>query len=174
MKHLKLPALFLVLTGILLSGCPGSVEHIAYTPILMSRADFEETISIGSAREIEDPGKIYIKGDRLYLVDKLKGVHIINNSNPASPQKLAFINVIGCIDLEMKVDYMYVNHAEDLVTIHVKSTNNIVVTHREQHAFKELLPPDGWIPYRFTRGERVPETVIVGWEQFDKDIKTID
>ena len=52
---------------------------------------------------VSTPGKICVKGNIIFLNDLDKGVHVIDNSNPAQPRKIAFINIPGNEDIAVTV-----------------------------------------------------------------------
>ena len=55
-----------------------------------------------SPRALEQPGKMYVKGKYLYVNEIKKGIHIIDNGNPASPKFVTFINIPGNGDIAVR------------------------------------------------------------------------
>lgn len=151
---------------LLLTACIEEPEtETAYTPVLMSRADLETSIKVSAPRKIDEAGKIYRKGDLLFINEKYKGVHVYNNADPASPVALGFILIPGNVDITIKGDIIYADNAVDLVSLKYKS-EGIQVQHRERNVFPEIVAPDmGTIPDAFTAGQRPANTVIVNWEK---------
>jgi hypothetical protein len=78
----------LLLTG--LSFEPDDRDQTAYVPILMKKSDLPASVFMQEAREFENPGKIYIYGSSIYIVDLFRGIHIIDNQDPLIPTKLVF------------------------------------------------------------------------------------
>lgn len=132
----------------------------------MERAELEKSVFIRSPIEITNPGKIYYKDQVIYLNERFKGVHIIDNSNPEFPQNVGFINIPGCIDIAIKNNSLFADNAIDLVSIDLGSNvDNIKVTKRVRNVFPESTPPDlDYIPYSFNHSNRPDGTIIVGWE----------
>jgi hypothetical protein len=63
----------------------------------MTRADLEKSVFYQPVgRNLEDPGKIYYKFPYIYVNEKYKGIHLINNSDPQNPVKEGFIVAPGC------------------------------------------------------------------------------
>lgn len=140
-------------------------EEYDIAPVLMTREVLESSIRFAAPAEIENPGKIYIFGSWLFINEKYKGVHIVDNTNPASPVKKGFITIPGCIDIVVKGNILYADNAVDLVAIDFTDFNNSRVTERIVNAFPELRPPGyEYIPWKFTKEERPENTIIVGWE----------
>ncbi len=162
---MKTNLLFLGLIVLLSSYYPYEEEPFAYTPILMTRQSLENSVEMLSASTIEKPGKIYFKDNYIFINEKYKGVHIINNANPENPIKEGFIRIPGCIDMAMKGNILYADNAVDLVAIDLSDPSNIQVTSRVKNVFPELLPPGkDWLPWTFTKENRPENTIIVGWK----------
>ncbi len=139
-----------------------------YLPILMERKQLEKSVMYREPQEIVDPGKIYYKDKIIYLNEKYKGIHVIDNSNPSAPQNIGFINVPGCIDMAIKNNSLMVDNAVDLVTVNISEFPQITVVSRIQNTFPECTPPgETYIPYMFSASNRPDNTIIVGWEKQD-------
>src|SRR5215510_3672137 len=85
-----------------------------YVPIYSSSAA-AKTITAGPARATVKGGKLYTVGNLLFQVEADSGIHVINYSNPASPQKLGFIRSALCKEISVKDGYIYTNNLSDLV-----------------------------------------------------------
>jgi hypothetical protein len=141
-------------------------RHTDYSPILMTRSQLENSISFHPARDFIRPGKIYTKGQYIFINEKFKGVHVIDNINPSNPQKIGFIMVPGSIDIAVKDNSLYVDNATDLVTIDISKINEPKVTDRVVNAFPELIPPDAdVVPGNYSSADRPQNTVIISWEK---------
>lgn len=62
-----------------------------YRPIYATES--EQDVKTLPAREIENPGKIYVINDYLLVVDQLKGIHVFNNDNPENPKTLVLFRL---------------------------------------------------------------------------------
>jgi hypothetical protein len=135
-----------------------------YVPVLLKRPDLEASIKFLNARDIEKPGKIYVKDSLIFISDKYRGIHIINNADSTHPQKIGFINIPGCLDMAVKGNYLYADNAVDLVTIDISNLPAITVTDRKVEVLPEIPnPATGNIPYDYTKEQRPANTVIVNW-----------
>lgn len=80
------PLMFLILLGI--TACKdSSVEFRKYTanvPQYMTYEEMRQPIKSTAASAIETAGKIYIQGNYLFVNEKYKGIHVYDNTNPAS------------------------------------------------------------------------------------------
>jgi hypothetical protein len=167
---MKLNLLSLLLI-ILLPGSSGDdfYNPSAYFPVLMDRDDLEISVKFRETQDIVNPGKIYYKDQVIYLNEKYKGIHVINNSDPSNPQNIGFINIPGCIDIAIKNNSLLADNATDLVAIDITDLEHLKVTDRIQNVFPESTPPDlDYIPYMFTIANRPRNTVIVGWKKINQ------
>jgi hypothetical protein len=116
-----------------------------YIPVYMKRADLENSVSYqAAAREMKNPGKIYCKMPYIYVNEKYKGVHVINNTDPRHPVKEGFIVAPGCIDMAVKGNIMYLDNAVDLVAFDLATQQ---VTKRIKNVFPEPVSPEYAIFY---------------------------
>ncbi|MBN1185946.1 MAG: hypothetical protein JXB49_26935 [Bacteroidales bacterium] len=142
---------------------PEEVE-IEYEPIIMKRNDLEQSVSFQPIRDLNNPGKIYLKDNYIYINERFKGVHVIDNSDPTSPVKTGFIRIPGCQDIAIMGNYLYADNAVDLITIDISSTPSITITSRIRDVYPDLLPPDSDVmPTIFNKENRPENTIIIEW-----------
>ncbi|WP_157447355.1 hypothetical protein [Catenovulum agarivorans] len=136
-------------------------------------ANTETQIAIdqgGLVREyqgIDNPGKIYVYNQYLFVNDQLKGIHIFDNSDQTKPKYLAFVRVVGATDMEVLNGVMYVNSFTDIVAVELASPFNY-------YRSEDALPypaVSSWLPSMavFRRdGERIEideaRGMVVGYE----------
>ncbi len=137
-----------------------------YVPILIDRQEMEKAVKLGSPRPMFEPGKIYYKSPWLFIVEKYKGVHIIDNSNPSNPEKMVFLHIDGVRDVAMKGNVLYADNAVDLIAVQFNSSlTEISVSKRLQNYFPEMSPPDGWGLPHSVWAYRPKDSIIVGWKK---------
>jgi hypothetical protein len=154
--------LLLLIPLFLLTGYKASTN---YMPVFMTRTALEASVQlVDSAMPISNPGRIYRYGNWVMLVENYAGIHLIDNEDPAHPQRKGFLRVPGCLNLAVGNGFLYVDNAVDLVGIRLDLVN---MTCREMSRVKNTLPeiisPDGWIPRAFSRSERPKNTEIIQW-----------
>lgn len=165
--------LLFILIGFLTSSCwdlfnAPDIEYTAYSPILSTRAELENSILIEGPKDLKSPGKIYSKDQFLFISDRFNGVHIYDNSDPKNPVNLGFIRILGAFDIAMKNKVLYVDNAVDLVALDLSNPEQIEQTQRIKNVFPEPPPPDGLsIPNNFLPENRPENTIIVGWKLED-------
>ncbi|MBN9483181.1 MAG: hypothetical protein BGO70_00815 [Bacteroidetes bacterium 43-93] len=121
-------------------------------------------IKSSDPRTIDKGGKIYIKGDTLYQVEVGKGIHVIDVKQPANPQKLAFINVLGAQEMAIKDNVMYTNNLNDLVVLDISNVKDIKLLDRISsvfHMVDQNFPPGTGYYECVDRSKGT----VVGWEQ---------
>ena len=133
MKHWT----FLVLASLFMAACEliefntvepvGTVEGVR--PVYFSADDWDQ-ITATDPQPIENLGKIYYKDSFIYVNERNKGIHVIDNTNPAHPMPVRFINVAGSEDIAIKGNILYADNITDLVAIDISDFNNIRVTKR--------------------------------------------
>jgi hypothetical protein len=94
----------------------------------------KNAVVLKPARELKNPGKIYIKDDMILINEMGKGIHLVYNQNPADPKKVGFVKIPGNIDVAMKGDILYADNYMDLLALNTK-TGEIK---RVKNAFKNF------------------------------------
>lgn len=95
-------------------------------------------IIIEPGKELDNPGKIYIYGEYLLINEPQKGIHILDNSNPAAPKNLNFINIPGNVDLAVNSNILYADNYVDLLSFDISDIRNIKMVDREEDVFKSM------------------------------------
>lgn len=128
--------LTILLFALILFGCGYPVTYKHYTPIYMSFTELRNSVKFNFSCDLKNPGKIYIRGDYLYINEKNKGIHIIDNTNPSSPIKKGFISIPGNFDISIKGDTLYADSYTDLLALEMSSDiSGISVTKRLENVF---------------------------------------
>lgn len=139
----------------LVSSCSDK-EDVEYynlaTPVLLSLDEVRKSVEVLPPKEIHESGKIYSYEDYVFINDKNKGVHIVNNKNPKNPIKVAYIKIPGNVDISVKNDILYANSFVDLLVFDFSNIANI----KKVNIVKDIFP------YYF----QIPEGAdVVNWER---------
>ncbi|MCP4133908.1 MAG: hypothetical protein GY754_23260 [bacterium] len=119
--------------------CERTDTNKVYKPVYLSYEELRSSIRLETAGKLSDTGKIYIKDHFIYINEKNKGIHIINNENPSQPVNTGFINIPGNMDIAIRDSILYADSFIDLVAIDISNPNEISVSKRIKDAF----------PYRY-------------------------
>src|SRR6476619_5177860 len=117
-----------LLTSILFTACvkdSGMKKTTVFTPVFKTSNEVRAAIKSDHAEDISHPGKIYVLGNYIFMNEIGKGVHIIDNSNPASPVNKAFINIPGNEDIAVKGNTLYADCFTDLMVIDISDPSNV-------------------------------------------------
>lgn len=146
MKH-KIFLSFFLLGIILISGCFGTryeeYTYQIYVPVYKSLDEIRNGVEIKPAQQLRDPGKIYIYGQYLLINERGEGIHIIDNSNPSSPQFISFIAIPGNYDLAVNQSILYTDSYIDLVAFDISNPATPTIVKRVESIFPNMLDPDG-------------------------------
>ena len=119
-------------------------QYTFWEPVYQSKAEVRANIKSNSPREIERPGKIYIRGNYIFLNEIDRGIHIIDNSNSGSPRIVAFIDIPGNLDMAVKGNILYADFYTELVTIDITDPLHAVVKKFNENIFPERTWGNGF------------------------------
>lgn len=124
----SLAALILIclfpLSGCIKDKCRNTYK--IYIPVSKTLTEVRASIKAEAPRPLRNTGKLYTYGNYVLLNEPGKGIHVIDNSNPASPQNIKFINIPGTNDLAVKDGYLYADCFGDLAVIDIRNAANPV------------------------------------------------
>ncbi len=112
-----------------------------YRPIYMSFDELRSSVKSLPAESLRDPGKMLVNGNLIFVSERYQGIHVIDNSDPESPQNITFIRVPGNIDIAMKGDILYADSTVDLVSIDVSNPSEAFVTQRLENIYPNGSSP---------------------------------
>ena len=155
-------------TAIFISSCEDSTfrEYKGYAPVYMTYNDLRASVTTKQNIDLENPGKIYYKDNFIFIVEELKGIHIFDNTDPASPVKKTFINLPGVVDISISGHFLYADSFVDLVILDVENIDNIKEAGRVKDILPYTVPPvEEDFPMAYVDEDR---GVVIDW-----DLKTI-
>jgi hypothetical protein len=118
-------------------------EYEGNAPVYMSYADLRAAVRTEQNIELKNPGKIYYKDNYIFIVEELKGIHVFDKTNPASPVKKTFVNLPGVVDISIAGNILYADSYVDLVMLDVQNADNIRETARVKDILPYTVPPTG-------------------------------
>ena len=114
-----------------------------YKPVYISK-ELAFVISSNGPKAFTSPGKMFLYQNFIYITDNGTGVHIIDNSDPVNPVKLAFISIPGVRDVVVKNNILLADNFTDLISLDVSDVANIQFKKRLQDIYpmENQLYPD--------------------------------
>ena len=123
-------------------------EVVGLAPVYAADGEWDD-IRSEAPRSIQQLNKIYYKDSVIFVGEAQKGVHIIDNRDPAAPERIGFISLPGNSDIAIKGDVLYANNLADLVAIDISNLNEVQVLSRVSDAFPNATQdiPTNYVGY---------------------------
>lgn len=125
----------LVLGSCLKDTCSKMRTYTFYQPVYKTTAEVRANIKSKPPVAIEQPGKLFVIGNYIFLNEVDKGIHVIDNHNPAAPVNISFVEIPGNMDLAVKGNMLYADLYTDLVTLNIANPLNVKVEHYNEGVF---------------------------------------
>ncbi|MCM4166963.1 hypothetical protein KCTC52924_01819 [Arenibacter antarcticus] len=139
-------------------------EYLVAKPIKMSKSEFKQDVSIVAPIPMEKSGKIYVYGDYIFVNDQFKGVHVVDNSNPKAPKKIAFIKIPRNVDISIKDNFLYADSITDLLVLDITDIQHIKMVIRLENVLRDnVVFPLGVDIFEW-EGIDYNAEIVVGWE----------
>ena len=139
-------------------------DYLVATPLMMSQTEFRNSVDILPPQPIKESGKIYAYKDYIFVNDKYRGVHFIDNSNPENPRKISFIEIAGNVDISIKDDILYADSIMDLIILDISNISSIVIVKRLENVLQQYLTWPVEADIFDWEGVDHNGTIQVGWE----------
>ncbi len=171
MKKNMSPLLFclagMLYSLLLLSGCTRSASvktrtYTIYTPQTGLKSAALANINGDRSQPVVSTGKIYIKDKTIFLNEPDKGIHVIDNSNPAHPVQKAFYAIPGNQDIAVKGNTLYADMYNDLLALDISDPGQVKISGRIANLFTGRQVVNGfWLDSAH---------VFTGWTQKDTTV----
>jgi len=137
--------------------CKTTSTYVYYEPVYATSAELKAQVALQSPHPLTDAGKIYFKDGYLFINEKGKGIHIIDNRNPANPTLLHFLNIPGNYDLAILGNTLYADSYVDLVAFDISNIHDVKEANRIESLFNNYM----------SMGRQVlsEKGIIVNWEE---------
>lgn len=175
MKNLNY--LFLFLGVFLFGGCSDTVEEtVTYKinePVFMSADLFRNSVRVVSVpQEINKQGKIAFFQGFMYISEPEKGIHIIDNRNPAKPSVIGFIELLGNADMAIKDNILYADSYIDLVWFDISTPSQPRLLGRKEEVFPTATPaPGNTYLCDYEKSMDRNNGIVIGWVVKEKTEK---
>lgn len=119
--------------------------YTLFTPVYQTLAEVRANIKSNAPLPVKNPGKIFVLGNYIFLNETDKGVHIIDNSNPAAPVNKYFVSIPGNLDLAVKGNTLFADNFRDLVTLDISNPANVQVKKITEKVFSQRQYANGFL-----------------------------
>ena len=116
--------------------CTVKSTYVYFKPVYTTTAEIKAATGLKPAATLSAPGKIYLKEGNLFVNETGKGIHLFDDSNPASPKALGFLNIPGNYDLAILGNILYADSYVDLVMFDISDLANVKEVNRLEGFFK--------------------------------------
>lgn len=165
----KFLQLFLVVLPIAFISCDDTdddsqyADYLVARPITISKAEFKNSVDVVAPLPVEESGKIYTYKNYIFVNDKYRGIHVVDNTNPKAPKKISFIKIPGNVDISVKDDHLFADSLNDLVVLDISDISHIKMLNRLENVLAENVfwPTEADI-YEWEDVDYDKE-IVVGW-----------
>ena len=150
------------------------VEVAYFVPQYETTAQLAAKVTVESPKDYAEAGKIVTYQNYIFINKPNEGVHVVDNSNPAAPFNLHFINIPGSLDLTIIDDHLYSDMFSALVVFDISDVTQPDLI--EDFTVEEIFY---YNPYRtldaaislgesfaYTQYESIDDSrgIVTGWE----------
>lgn len=135
---LTLAAVFALVATSCTDTCTVRTSYTYFEPVYATSAEVKAAVKLEAPRVMEHPGKIYFKDGFLFITERDKGIHIIDNRNSKNPVALSFLAIPGTIDLAIRGNFLYADSFVDLAVFDVSDVQNIKEVNRLEGVFDNV------------------------------------
>ncbi|HMB62584.1 MAG TPA: hypothetical protein VKN36_05900 [Eudoraea sp.] len=139
-------------------------DYLVARPLVMTKAEFKNSVDIVAPIPVNESGKIYAYQNYIFVNDKYRGVHVIDNSDPGAPKKVSFIKIAGNVDISVKDDYLYADSLTDLIVLDISDVNNIRIVNRLENVLRDNLIWPAEADFFEYEDFDYENEILIGWE----------
>ncbi|QRQ99482.1 hypothetical protein [Dyadobacter sandarakinus] len=141
-------------------------DGTGYRPVYASAAEVAD-VKVGAPQPLLKPGKMYVSDPYLFVNDTGKGIHIINNADPAHPEFESFISIPGNYDMAVKGQFLYADNYSNLIVFNIRDPEAPTLAKTLPNA----IPVQDYPPFSNIYFECVDKTkgYVIAWEKVSMD-----
>ena len=150
------------------------VDVAYFVPQYETTAQLAAKVTVESPKDYAEAGKIVTYQNYIFINKPNEGVHVVDNSNPADPVNLHFINIPGSLDLTIIDNHLYSDMFSALVVFNISNvtqpdliedfTVEEVFYYNPYRTLDTASRPEE--SYTYTQYESIDESrgIVTGWE----------
>ena len=150
------------------------VDVAYFVPQYETTAQLAAKVTVESPKDYAEAGKIVTYQNYIFINKPNEGIHVVDNSNPATPVNLHFINIPGSLDLTIIDDHLYSDMFSALVVFDISDvtlpdliedfTVEEVFYYNPYRTLDNVSRPE--VDYDYTQYESIDDSrgIVTGWE----------
>lgn len=149
---------------LLLTGCLKdrvTKTYKIYTPIYTAISTIVANINGNPGQAFDSIGRIYVKDKYIFLSERGKGIHILDNSDPTHPASVGFLNIPGNQSMTVKGNILYADMHQDLLAIDISDPHRAHVVSIVYNLYQVYWSLNGMSWYGGVRGDS--SLIVTGW-----------
>jgi hypothetical protein len=127
--------------------CVQTVTYRGTEQVKVTLNELRSSVKTLPAQDLENPGKIYVKDNYLFINEVKKGIHVIDNTNPSSPKAISFIQILGNVDMAVKDNILYADSYTDFVALDISNPKDVKEVSRTNEVFTNGQVDGLWWSY---------------------------
>lgn len=141
-----------------------TITRTEFQPVYMTEQEFLDAVQLDEPQELQNPGKIYLHNGYLFINEINKGVHIIDNRDPANPSNVGFITIPASKDIAVRGDRLYADSHSDLLVFDISDMQNAELVSRKEGVFEFSASKHPGFPYQPSDPEK---GIVVDWKKVE-------
>ncbi len=150
-----------------------TVDVAYFVPQYETPTQLAAKVTIAPPKEYAAAGKIITYQNYIFINKPNEGVHVVDNSNPAAPVNLHFIQIPGSLDLSIIDDHLYSDMFSALVVFDISDVTqpDLIEEFTVEEVFyydpyRTLTLEDRPIDYTYTQYEPIDNSlgIVTGWD----------
>lgn len=122
--------------------CEQEVTYTKATAIYADLNDFRIDNLNESPKQLESANKIYLSNDLILISERMKGIHVYDNSDPKNPIAINFLNIPGNNEMFVEDNIIYADSYYDMLKIDISSPLQATVVSRLENAIRPQFSND--------------------------------
>ena len=122
--------------------CEQEVTYTKATAIYADLNDFRIDNINESPKQLESANKIYLSNDLILISERMKGIHVYDNSDPKNPVAINFLTIPGNNEMFVENNIIYADSYYDMLKIDISSPLQATVVSRLENAIRPQFSND--------------------------------
>ena len=141
------------------------VDVTYVTPVYKTASSLADQVAIEDPKEQTSLGKIITYQNYVFVNEPMKGIHIVDHTDPLNPTNLSFLSIPGNLDMSIVDDHLYVDMFSSLAVFDIRDIS--APEFKESFTVENVFDYDAFWNFPFEIWEE-PNTYVEYREYPDK------